>query len=135
MAQDGSRWEADNEISGCKNVSRMIIDDDVQFAMFSRPRVVVLKTEENSQRNPKGKRTVTEEVNVDFVYNMRMSDGMNSIGWEGAGFLDGKLQYTGFTSYNKLGGNICAEQHDFLGKSIEDVSALQKAIKVYYVRK
>ena len=126
MAIEETTWESDNEVAGSTELRRLISSDSVSFTMFSNPRTVELTTPES-----RSKKTI-EDIPVDFVYNMRQTDGMDSIGWEGAGFLNGRLQYTGFTRYDNKEGKICARQYNFLGKKVKDEAGLKEAIRAYY---
>ncbi len=119
-------WEPDSEVSGCKELRADICDDSVSFTRFSRPREVELTTQSRDRR----KKTI-EMIPIDFIYQMRQSNGLDSIGWHGAGFLDGKLQYTGFASYNDE-GIISADQNNFVGREVKDTKGLREAIKAYY---
>jgi|SRR3989344_2278077 len=125
MAIEETTWESDNEVSGTTELCRLIYSDSVSFTKFSSPRNVKLVTQKSRSKT-------IEDIPVDFVYNMRQTDGMSSIGWEGAGFLNGRLQYTGFTRYNDKEGEISAHYSDFLGKKVKNKAELKEAIKAYY---
>jgi len=101
-------------------VSGSVYSDSIYFVRFSNPLEVELTTQESPSRK------IIDTLSVDFVYNMRQSDGMNSCGWAGAGFLKGELQYTGFTAYNEAEGKMCADQYDFFGKKLKMFHLLKK---------
>ena len=126
MTIEKTIWESDDEVSGCIELRKEIVSDYVSVTRFSAPQKVELTTQET-----KLKKTI-EEISVDFIYNLRQTDGIDSIGWAGAGFLNGRLQYTGFTAYNKKEGKMCVNHSDFLGKKVKNNTDLKEAIKAYY---
>ncbi len=119
-------WKSDKEVTGSKELKRSILDDSVSFTRFLNPISIQLTTQES-----RSKKTI-KEISVDFVYNIRQFNGLDSCGWEGAGFLNGKLRYTGFTRYDDGEGKICANQYNFLGKKVKNTAELKKAIEKYY---
>ena len=123
-------WYPTDLVSKTCEVKLFFQRETLNLVSFYNPAPIIVETFP--------KKTGNQELTlaVDFIYNYNDSAGPadQDIGnVEGAGFLDGKLIYTGYTQggFNRNTLHVY-KKDEFHGKKVEGISEIRQALKDFY---